>query len=246
MEKRVVQLFVTCIVDSLFPAVSDAVVDVLERQGIAVEFPVDQTCCGQPAFNAGYSEEASAMARHTLDVLDATEGPIVIPSGSCVQMIIEHTAHLVDDNPVYQVKAARVASRTKEFTSFLVGELRLTDVGASCVGGRATYHPSCHGLRGLGLRDQPRTLLENVSGLDLADLPDAETCCGFGGIFSVELPEVSAAMLKTKLDNVAATDATILVGTDVGCLMQMGGGLRRRGDNVRIAHIAELLADDGS
>ena len=246
MEKRVVQLFVTCLVDSLFPAVGDAVVDVLERQGIAVEFPVDQTCCGQPAFNAGYSEEASAMARHTLDVLDATEGPIVIPSGSCVQMIIEHTAHLVDDNPVYQVKAARVASRTKEFTSFLVDELRLTDVGASCVGGRATYHPSCHGLRGLGLHDQPRTLLENVSGLDLADLPDAETCCGFGGIFSVELPEVSAAMLKTKLDNVAATDATILVSTDVGCLMQMGGGLRRRGDNVRIAHIAELLADDGS
>ena len=244
MDNRVVQLFVTCLVDSLFPAVGESVVEVLEQQGFTVEFPLDQTCCGQPAFNAGYDREATAMARHTLDVLDATDGPVVVPSGSCAQMIIDHTGHLVADNEEYADKAARVAKRTKEFTSFLVDDAGLTDLGAARSAVRATYHPSCHGLRGLDLRNQPETLLDHVDGLEVVDLPDAETCCGFGGIFSVELPEVSAAMLNTKLDNVQATNADILVGSDVGCLMHMGGGLRRRGADVTIAHIAELLVAD--
>lgn len=239
-----VQLFVTCLVDSLFPQVGDAVVDVLEAQGLSVEFPFDQTCCGQPAFNAGYRDEARKIVQHTLDVLDATEGPIVVPSGSCAQMIIDHAPELVHADPEYAAKAGRVARRTREFTSFLVDDLGLTDVGARCAPARATYHPSCHGLRGLGLRRQPQQLLDEVDGLEMVDLPEAESCCGFGGIFSVELPEVSAAMLNTKLANVESTGADLLVGGDVGCLMHMGGGLRRRESAIEIAHVAELLAED--
>ena len=240
-----VQLFVTCLVDSLFPDVGESVVEVLERQGLKVEFPIDQTCCGQPAFNAGYADEARAMTKHTLDVLDATEGPVIVPSGSCAQMIIDHASELVADDHDYTAKAERVAGRTREFTSFLVDDLGLADVGARCAPTRATYHPSCHGLRGLGISDQPRVLLDHVEGLDMVDLPDAETCCGFGGIFSVELPEVSAAMMRTKLDNVATTGASLLVGGDVGCLMHLGGGLRREtGTEVEISHIAELLTGD--
>lgn len=183
------------------------------------------------------------MARHTLDVLDATDGTVVVPSGSCAQMIVEHAPHLVADDPEYSAKAGRVAARTREFTSFLVDDLGLSDVGATCRGGRGTYHPSCHGLRGLGISTQPVELLDNVTGLEMVELPEADSCCGFGGVFSVELPEVSAAMMNTKLDNVAATGAEILVGGDVGCLMHLGGGIRRRGDRVATVHIADLLAN---
>jgi L-lactate dehydrogenase complex protein LldE len=244
VELGTVQLFVTCLVDSLFPDVGESVVKILERHGLTVEFPFDQTCCGQPAFNAGYAAEASQMARHTLDVLDPTDGPIVVPSGSCAQMIIDHTIGLVAGDTAYAAKAKRVAARTREFTSFLVDDLGLSDLGARCAPTKATYHPSCHGLRGLGVREQPKTLLDNIDGLETVELPDAETCCGFGGVFSVELPEVSAAMMKTKLDNVASTGASFLVGGDVGCLMHLGGGIRRRNEIVQPIHIAKLLAGD--
>ena len=245
MEDTKVQLFVTCLVDSLFPGVGEAVVTVLERQGVTVEFPFDQTCCGQPAFNAGFAEEARAMTRHTVDVLDATSGPIVVPSGSCAQMIIDHAPALLAADDIYGPRSIRVARRVREFTSFLVDDLEVTDLGARCSPSLATYHPSCHGLRGLGIREQPAALLRNVEGLEMIDLPQSETCCGFGGIFSVELPEVSGAMLRSKLDNVVATGADVLVGGDVGCLMQMGGGLRRRGaTDITIAHIAELLVGE--
>ena len=241
-----VQLFVTCLVDSLFPAVGDSVVRILERRGVEVEFPFDQTCCGQPAFNAGFPEEARAMARHTVDVLDATEGPIVVPSGSCAQMIIDHSPELLSEDDKYAARAHSVAARTREFTSFVADDLGASDLGASHEPAAATYHPSCHGLRGLEISDQPRVLLDNVDGLDIVDLPAAETCCGFGGVFSVELPAVSAAMLATKLDNVERTGADILVGGDVGCLMHMEGGLRRRGGGTTVVHIAELLDGDDS
>ena len=245
VEYTTVQIFVTCLIDSLFPEVGESVVSILEAQGATVEFPFDQTCCGQPAYNAGYPDEARAMAEHTLDVLDPTDGPIVVPSGSCAQMIIDHIGPLVSGRHEYVEKARRVAARTREFTTFLVDDLGLSDLGATCEG-RATYHPSCHGLRGLGVRDQPGALLDNVSGLDVVDLPEADSCCGFGGIFSLELPEVSAAMMQRKIDNVDSTGASILVGGDVGCLMHIAGGLRKQDKNVQVLHIAEVLDGSGA
>jgi L-lactate dehydrogenase complex protein LldE len=237
-----VQLFVTCLVDSLFPHVGESVVRVLERAGLTVEFPFDQTCCGQPAFNAGFPDEARAMARHTIDVLVDTDGPIVVPSGSCAQMIIDHAPSLLAADNDYLANAQLVSARTREFTMFLVDDLAVTAPGVRRDATFATYHPSCHGLRGLGITTQPMRLLEGIAGLKVVDLPDAETCCGFGGIFSVEMPEISVAMLATKLDNVAGTGADVLVGGDVGCLMHMEGGLRRRADaDIAVVHIAELL-----
>jgi L-lactate dehydrogenase complex protein LldE len=235
---RRVQLFVTCLIDGFYPHVGDAVVTVLERAGVTVEFPFDQTCCGQPPFNAGFREESRRIVHHMLDVLDVTEGPIVVPSGSCADMMIHHAPDLVDGDPVRSAQAARVAARVREFTTFLVEDLGLVDVGA-----RATYHPSCHGFRNLGIREQPERLLDAVAGVSRCELADAEDCCGFGGLFSVEMPDVSAAMMNHKLNTVEQSGADLLVGVDVGCLMHLEGGLRRRGaSHVRIRHIAEVLA----
>ena len=236
-----VQLFVTCLVDSFYPGVGDAVVDVLERHGCTVEFPFDQTCCGQPAFNVGYHDQARAMAAQTIRVLDDTEGTIVVPSGSCADMMINHSPELLSGDDQLLAAANRVAGRVREFTQFLVEDLGITDSGAACPGRTATYHPSCHGFRNLGIRHQPEALLDNVAGLERVELPDAENCCGFGGLFSVEMPDVSASMMSTKLTNVEASGADLLVGVDVSCLMHLAGGLRRRGSPIEIKHIAEVL-----
>jgi len=234
------QLFVTCLVDGLFPEVGEATVDVLERAGCRVEFPFDQTCCGQPAFNGGFHDEARSMALHTVAVLDATEGPIVVPSGSCGQMIIHHIPALLEGTPQHAA-ALRVAERTHELTEFLVDVLGITDLPGSA-STTATYHPSCHGLRGLGLRTQPLELMDSAPGVERVALPEADQCCGFGGLFSVKMPDVSAAMLEEKLASIAATGADYVVGTDVSCLMHIGGAMRRRDTGTRTCHIAELLA----
>lgn len=239
---RRVQLFVTCLIDGFYPQVGDAVVTVLERAGVTVEFPFDQTCCGQPPFNAGFREESRRIVHHMLDVLDATEGPIVVPSGSCADMMIHHSPELVSADPVRSAQAKRVAARVREFTTFMVEDLGLTDVGAH-LEARAAYHPSCHGFRNLGVRDQPERLLDAVDGITRCDVADADECCGFGGLFSVEMPDVSAAMMSHKLNAVEQSGADLLVGVDVGCLMHLEGGLRRRGaSHVGIHHIAEVLA----
>ena len=235
-----VQLFVTCLVDGFYPEVGEATVAVLESAGCAVEFPFDQTCCGQPAFNGGFVDEATTMALHTVTVLDATDGPIVVPSGSCAQMIVHHVPELLEGTG-HEAAARRVAARTHELTAFLVDELHLTDVPAAAAT-TATYHPSCHGLRGLGLRTQPLALIDAIAGVDRIELPDADQCCGFGGLFAVKLPEVSAAMLEDKLAAIAATRADDGGGTDVSCLMHSGGALGRRDAQTRTCHIAELLA----
>jgi L-lactate dehydrogenase complex protein LldE len=236
-------LFVTCLVDQLFPHVGHAVVRVLERIGVTVAVPKGQTCCGQPAFNAGFHDEARAMARHTIDVLGQDEKmPIVVPSGSCADFLVHHAPHLLEADPTYASRAAALARRTYEFSQFLVDVAGRTDCGA-CARGSATYHPSCHGLRGLNLTRQPLALLEQVDSLDLRPLPDAETCCGFGGLFAVKMSEISTAMLDRKLDHVEETGADRLVATDVSCLMHMGGGLRRRGSGIVVRHIAEVLAE---
>lgn len=237
---KTAQLFVTCLVDAFFPDVGRAVVEVLERQGYTVEFPFDQTCCGQPAFNGGHWDDARAMARHTLDVLDATGGPIVLPSGSCADMIIHHYPDLFAGDDEYARKASAVAARTYEFSQFLVDELGLTGAGALCPG-KAVYHPSCHGLRNLNLREQPQTLLAHVKGLALAGLPDAETCCGFGGLFAVKMSAISGAMLRRKLDAIEASGAEMVIGGDVSCLMHLAGGLQRRGSPIQVKHLAQVL-----
>lgn len=237
-----VQLFVTCLVNSFFPQVGEATVDLLEAAGENVQFPPDQTCCGQPAFNVGLWDDARKMAAHTLDVLDATSGPVVLPSGSCADMIVHHIPELMADDPHRAAQAARVAERTRELSQYLADDLEITSVGSGCDDCTVAYHPSCHGLRNLGLRTQAESLLDAADGIERVELPDAENCCGFGGLFSVEMPDVSVAMMDTKLDNVEASGADILVGGDVSCLMHLGGGLHRRGSKVVVKHFAEVLA----
>lgn len=236
-----VQLFATCLVDSFAPEVGEAVLKVLERAGQTVEFPPDQTCCGQPAFNAGFMDEARRMAVHTIRVLDGTEGPIVLPSGSCADMIIHHYAELVAGDAEMEAAARRVAERTRELTSYLVDDLGIADLGSSW-SGSCTVHHSCHGLRNLGVHDQPEELLDHVDGLERVELPGATECCGFGGLFSVEMPDVSVAMLETKLDNIESTGAEAVIGGDISCLLHIAGGLHRRGSQVEVHHIAEILA----
>jgi L-lactate dehydrogenase complex protein LldE len=248
-----VQLLVTCLIDQFYPDTGMSVVRVLERLGLTVEFPAGQTCCGQPAFNAGFLDEARAMARHTIDVLSKSDAPVVIPSGSCGDMMIHHAAKLLENDPRYGPKAAELASRTYEFTQFLVDVLGVTDVGATAgaAGGAAeaglvTYHASCHGLRGLGVKAQPAALLDHVQGLKRCPLPESEVCCGFGGLFAVKMSEISAAMLGRKLDSIESTNADTVVVTDVSCAMHMNGGLHRRGSRARVIHLADLLAGDAS
>jgi len=235
-----VQLFATCLVDRFFPGVGHATVAALERAGVDVHVPADQTCCGQPAFNGGFIDEARAMARQTIDVLSASADPVVVPSGSCADMIVNHYPELFVGDAAYGPKARELASRTYELSQFLVDVMGASDPG-SRTSARLAYHASCHGLRGLGLRDAPRQLLSAATDGQCADLPDAETCCGFGGLFAIKMAPVSNAMLQSKIDSIESSGAEAVVATDVSCLMHIGGGLRRRGSHVRTMHIAEVL-----
>jgi L-lactate dehydrogenase complex protein LldE len=223
-------LFVTCLTDSLYPDTGKAVVALLERLGHQVEFPMAQSCCGQMHFNTGYRAEAAPMIRGFTEAFDGYEA-IVSPSGSCVAMVREH----------YPAAAAPVADRTYELSEFLVKVLGVTDVGAYFPH-RVTYHPSCHGLRMLHVGDAPLTLLRNVRGLDLAELPEAEACCGFGGTFSVKNADVSAAMCADKVANIRQTGAEYVCATDSSCLMHIGGSLSRQRTGVAPIHLAEILA----
>ncbi len=238
-----VQLFVTCLVNSLYPDVGKATVALLERAGHEVEFSRDQTCCGQPSFNGGFKTEAQRQARQTLDVLDATEGPIVVPSGSCAAMIIHHNPELLQDDPKYLAKAERVAARTQELTQFLAAAAGAPATPAS-VGSTTTYHASCHALRWLGVLEEPKQLIDDA-GVDRVDLAGEDECCGFGGLFSIKAPEVSGAMMSTKIEQIEASGAEVVVGVDVSCLMHIAGGLQRRGSTIEVRHVAEILAGDG-
>jgi L-lactate dehydrogenase complex protein LldE len=237
-----VQLFHTCIVNEVYPEVGLSVVNILERLGIEVEVPLAQTCCGQPAFNAGFHADARKVARHTLDLLSATEGPIVIPSGSCGDMITHQYHMLFADDPVQLAKSHAVSDRCFEFSVFLVDVLKITDLGAR-LGLKAAYHPSCHLLRGLGVRTQPKALLAGVKDLECADVHDQEECCGFGGMFSVKNAAISGTMLENKLKHLEASGARAVVSCDMGCLMHMQGGLRRKGSKLQVKHISQILEE---
>ena len=239
---RSASLFVTCLLDALYPDVAQAVVDVLEAQGIQVNVPAGQTCCGQPAFNGGFWDEARSMARHTLDVFAGSDDPVIIPSGSCGAMIEHYYPELFKDDPEYGPLAQSLAGRVREFTQFLVDDLGVEDVGAR-LDASVVYHPSCHALRGMHVDRQPRTLLANVGGLRVLDQLKPETCCGFGGVFSVKMGDISGAMLTSRLEAFEAAEPDYVVGVDVSCLMHIEGGLRKRGSRVRTRHLALLLAE---
>jgi L-lactate dehydrogenase complex protein LldE len=236
--KRVL-LFPTCLVDTIFPQVAWATVDILEHAGVEIEVPDGLTCCGQPALNAGFRDDASQMARRVVDILYARELPVVLPSGSCTDMLLHQFHELFAGDAVYEERAARLAARTFELTQFLVDVLGV-DHTAAARAGCVTYHPCCHGLRGLGLSRQPRALLAAIDARQVA-LADAESCCGFGGLFAVKMSEISTAMLNRKLDAIEASGADVVAVTDVSCAMHMAGGLHRRGSRVQVRHIAELL-----
>jgi L-lactate dehydrogenase complex protein LldE len=234
-----VVFFHTCLVNEIDPDVGLAAVRVLERIGCGVDVPSAQTCCGQPAFNAGFHDEARTVARHTIAILDATDGPIVIPSGSCADMLIHQYPRLFEDDPAMLERAKRVASRCREFSQF-VAEQAPQGVGGS-LDAKVAYHPSCHLLRGLGVRDQPTSLIAGVRGATTVALGEPEECCGFGGLFSVKNAEISSAMLARKIDDVEASGADRIVSCDLGCLLHVGGGLHRRGSAIRVQHLAQFL-----
>jgi L-lactate dehydrogenase complex protein LldE len=235
---------VTCMIDSLAPDVGFAVVQLLERAGVQVEVPKGQTCCGQPAFNAGCWDDARAMARHVVDVFGKSDAPVVVPSGSCGDMVIHQAPHLLATDPDYANRARALGQRTYELTAFLVDVLGITDLGAS-FDGRLTYHPACHGLRGLGLNTQPRALVDCIRGAQVCPLPEAETCCGFGGLFALKMADISSSLLARKIANIEASGADTVVATDISCLIHIAGGLRRRGSPIRAKHLAELLVATG-
>jgi L-lactate dehydrogenase complex protein LldE len=213
-------------------------VRLLAKYGVKVEFPQVQTCCGQPAFNSGYWKEARTTAKTILEAFEDSDF-VISPSGSCTGMI-HHYPKLFEDDPVMHEKSLQLQSKSFEFTQFLVQVLGVTDVGATFPH-KVTYHPSCHGSRLLGVKEEPLALISNVKGLEFVPLPFAEDCCGFGGTFAVKMADISGAMVSEKVDHVKETEAEVLVGLDMACLMNIAGNLRYRNEPVLVMHLAELL-----
>jgi L-lactate dehydrogenase complex protein LldE len=235
-----VSLFITCLVDQLFPQVGVGMVAVLRRLGVEVGFPAAQTCCGQPAFNSGYRAEARALAERFMNIFDDSEY-VVAPSGSCTSMVKVFYADLFEGDAEKRARARRLAARTYEFSEFLVNVLKVEDVGAQ-FRGRVALHQSCHLLRELNVRSEPLKLLRAVRGIELVELEHADACCGFGGLFAIKYPQISGGILQEKLDCIKRSGADVIVASDMGCLMHIGGGLSRQRVPVRTLHIAELLA----
>jgi L-lactate dehydrogenase complex protein LldE len=235
------QLFITCLAEQFYPKVLTGMVELLEHLDIELEFPTTQTCCGQPFYNSGYKSEARKLARSWLHTFGKSDAPVVSPSGSCVDMVRHHYPGLfTPDMPEYAL-AKDLANRTYEFSEFLVNVLHVTDVGARYPA-KVTYHASCHLLRGLGLREEAKLLLSNVRDLEVVPLAEEETCCGFGGVFSVIFPEVSRTMMEAKVKNIIETKADAVVACDAGCLMNIGGGLQKAGSSIKALHLIEILS----
>ncbi len=237
-----VSLFVTCLVDQLFPQVGLGAVKVLRRCGVEVEFNSRQTCCGQPAFNTGYVDEATHVARHYLDVYRDTTDPIVIPSGSCTTMVKHFLPGLFPEGSSERALAEDLGARTYELSDFLVSVLGVESTGARFAE-RVTYHDSCHLLRELGISEQPRRLIRQVEGIEFREMESSTRCCGFGGTFAVKFDEVSAAIGQDKVRWIQESGADYVIGCDVSCLMHIDGLLRRQKIPVKTMHLAELLAN---
>jgi len=234
-----IALFVPCVIDQFAPQVALATARILGHLGHEVIVPAGQTCCGQPTFNTGYWDETRRIARHFLRVFEGQD-TIVAPSGGCVGMVKVNYPVLFEGRPE-AAAAQAMADRVHEFTSFLVDQLGVTDLGAK-LEASVTIHDSCHPLRELGIREQPRALLRAVAGLTLVEMPQSDTCCGFGGAFSVKYPEISTAMADEKLANATSTGAEIITGVESSCLLHLQGRIDRQGLPIRTMHIAELLA----
>jgi L-lactate dehydrogenase complex protein LldE len=235
-----VHLFVTCLGDQFFPETAEACVKVLRRQGVEVFFNPEQTCCGQPAFNTGYRDEARAVAARMLDLFSDADY-VVAPSGSCSTMVRVFYRELFAGDPVREAKALKLGERLHEFSEFLVNVLKVEDVGAR-FHHRVTYHDSCHLLRELGVSEEPRKLIRAVRGVDLIEMRDHNLCCGFGGTFSVKFPEVSVAMAEDKVRAAMGSGAEYLVANDSGCLMHLAGLIHRKKLPLKTLHLAQLLA----
>ncbi len=240
-------LFVTCIVDQLYPEVGVSVVRVLRDAGVDVDFPEGQTCCGQPLYNSGYTAEARKLAERTLNILE-DRAYVVVPSGSCGAMMRVFYLDLFADDPEMLDRANRLSQRVYEFTEFLADVVGYQPEAADAANGgtRVAYHPSCHLLREMEVTEAPRRLLDDAPGVERVDLPDAEQCCGFGGTFAVKYPHISEEMLADKVAAATSSGAGTLTACDMGCLMHIGGAVSRQGLPLRVRHIAQVLDGAGS
>lgn len=241
-QPKRVTLFATCMVDQLAPHIGESTVDVLDRLGVSVDFLNDQTCCGQPAFNSGFRSEAYPVATRFIELFEQVEGPIVVPSGSCAAMVRNYYSDLFRDDPKMIERARKVGDRLFELTEF-ISRFFGTDAITGQLAGSATYHKCCHLLREIGVDEEPVEMLANIDGLDITPMERADVCCGFGGAFSIKMPDISSAVLDEKLDNIEATGSSTVIAGDAGCIYQMQGGLRRRGSSVQVVHIAEILSE---
>jgi L-lactate dehydrogenase complex protein LldE len=235
-----VQLFSTCLAEEFFPEVNDAAATVLERLRLKVTPIRGAFCCGQVAFNEGMREQAVALARRFLNSVQPGI-PIVVPSGSCTSMLKIFYGDLLADDPALAAKAAAIRPWVFELSQFIVNVLKVKYLGARFERAVA-YHPSCHLMRELGVRTEPMTLLSAVAGIKICEVRDREECCGFGGMFSVKFPDISASMLDDKIARINESGAEVVVANDCGCLMQIGGGLSRKGEKIEVRHLAEVLA----
>lgn len=233
-----VSLFATCLVDMFQSNVGKSTVELLERLGCQVDFPKGQTCCGQPAYNSGYVAASKETMKNTIRAFEQSE-VVVCPSGSCAYMLKEYV-HIFEAEPIWQARAQQLADKTYELTQFIVDVLGIQNVGAK-LSGTATYHPSCHMTRLLKVQDAPMTLLQNIEGLEVIELPLKENCCGFGGTFSVKMGKISEQMVDEKVASVQQTGVHYLIGADAGCLMNIGGRIERQHIEVKTMHIAEVL-----
>jgi L-lactate dehydrogenase complex protein LldE len=237
-----VQLFATCLVDTFFPHTGEAVLRLLRHFGAEVAYPPGQTCCGKPADSGGYARETREAAKHVISVFIRSDGPIVIPSGSCASMVKKHYPELFKDDDRLREQSLAIASRVYELSEFLVHVLKVHEAGL--VGkGRITYHASCQLTRELGIREEPLLLLGSLKGAEFVPLPNADRCCGFGGIFMARMPEVSMALADEKLDAILSTGADTVTGCDHGCLMNIADAAKRRGSPLQVKHIAAVMAE---
>lgn len=239
------QLFLTCLGDQFYTSTLQNMTGVLERLGVDLVFPVEQTCCGQPLFNNGFEDKTRPVAFNFLQAFGKSDAPIVGPSGSCVSMVRHHYPSLFKPGTAEHDLAVDIASRTYEFTEYLVNVLHVTDVGA-VYPHKVTYHATCHYLREMGLKKEARALIEAVKGLEFVPLKEEETCCGFGGSFTVTFPEVSRAMMENKVQKILESGADTVVMCEPGCLMNIAGGLQKVGSPIRAMHIVDLLASTES
>lgn len=243
-EKPRVGLFVTCLVDLFRPSIGFAAIKLLEDAGCEVQVPAAQTCCGQPAYNSGDRADTRALARQVIEAFEGFDY-VVVPSGSCGGTLKEHYPNLFDDDPALKARAEDLAERTHELISFLV-DVRGVEKIEARYEGTVTYHDSCSGLRELGIKKQPRQLLASVQGLEFKEMVDCEVCCGFGGTFCVKYPEISNRMVSDKAAHIKASGADTLLAGDLGCLLNMAGKLKREGSDIRVRHVAEVLAGQSS